>query len=110
MHFSYSTAFRLTFALSMQHSGVVLTGKIPGSHGPWTEGRRKRIFGRCPKKTFLITPFWSTEIGSLYTRSCLNERVNMKESRQNNREIRVQDDKITETTNARSQLAFRYLL
>ena len=34
----------------------------------------------------------------------------MKESRQNNREIRVQDDNITETSNARSPLTFRNLL
>ena len=34
----------------------------------------------------------------------------MEESRQNNREIRVQDDKIKENTNARSPLTFRNLL
>ena len=34
----------------------------------------------------------------------------MKESRQNNRQIRVQDDNITENTNARSQLTFGNLV
>ena len=34
----------------------------------------------------------------------------MKERRQNHRDIRVQDDKITENTNARSPLALRNLL
>ena len=34
----------------------------------------------------------------------------MKESRQNDREIRVQDDSIMENTNASSPLAFRNLL
>ena len=34
----------------------------------------------------------------------------MKESRQNDREIRAQDDNITENTNARSPLTLRDLL
>ena len=34
----------------------------------------------------------------------------MKDSRQNNREIKAQDDNITENTNARSPLTFRNLL
>ena len=34
----------------------------------------------------------------------------MKESGQNDREVRVQDDNITENTNARSSLTFKNLL
>ena len=59
-----------------------------------------------PKKT----PFLSTEIGPLYTKSFVNERAKMKERRQNYRKIRVQDDSITETTNAKSPLRFQNML
>ena len=40
----------------------------------------------------------------------MNERAEVKDSRQNNREIKAQDDNITENTNARSPLTFRNLL
>ena len=45
-----------------------------------------------------------------HKKSCVNEKVKMKEMRQNCREIRVQDDKITENANAISPLTFRNLL
>ena len=47
----------------------------------------------------------------LYTRiSYVNERAKMKKSRQNDGEIRVQDDNIKQNTNAKSPLAFKNLL
>ena len=47
----------------------------------------------------------------LYTQiSYVNERVKIKGSRQNDREIRVQEDNIMENTNERSPLVFRNLL
>ena len=42
--------------------------------------------------------------------SFVNERAKIKESRQNYREIRVQDDNIAENTNTRFPLTFRNLL
>ena len=73
--------------------GAILARKISGSHGPADKGEKgglgeapanflPRPF--CPKKT----PYFSTEIGHLYTKSCKNERAKVKESRQNDREIR----------------------
>ena len=47
-----------------------------------------------PKKT----PFLRTEIFPLYTKSFVNERAKMKEGRHNYREIKGQDDNITEYT------------
>ena len=57
--------------------------------GPWlwAQGRREGVWGRSTKKIVLTTPFLSTEIGSLYTKRCVNERAKMKESRQNDREF-----------------------
>ena len=44
-----------------------------------------------------MAPGVREKIGHLYTKSCKNERAKMKESKQNDREITVQDDNITET-------------
>ena len=56
------------------------------------------------------TPFLSTEIGHLYKKSCVHENTKMKESRENDKEIRVLDYNITKNTNARSPLTFRNLI
>ena len=56
-----------------------------------------------------VSRYLSTETGPFCTKSCVNERAKLKESRQINREIRVQDDNITENSNIISPLTFRNL-
>ena len=55
-------------------------------------------------------PFLAQSLTTYTPKGCRNERAEMKESRLNDREIRVQDDTITENTNARSLLIFRNFL
>ena len=78
----------------LQHSsrGAVLAGDIfggamapgmmekggPGASPPANFFRARPFL---PKKT----PYFSTEIGHLYMRSCKNERAKIKESRQSDR-------------------------
>ena len=58
----------------------------------------------------LFAPLLSTENGTFYTNRCVKENPIMKESRQINRQIRVQEDKKSENTNAKSPLTFRHFL
>ena len=84
---------------------------------PGRERERRSLWVLPPENIFYPRPFsirkgpdWVQRL-ALYTRkSYVNERAKMKESRQNYRKIRVQDDNITEYTNAESPLTFRNLL
>ena len=75
-------------------AGGVLSGKISGT---WPLGvKEKRESGARAQKILLITPFFPkktpcfcTEIGHLYTKGCKNEEAEVKESKQNCRELRV---------------------
>ena len=78
----------------LQHSskGAVLAGDI--LRGAMALGMmEKGGLGALPPANFFPTrpflpkktPYFSTEIGHLYMRSCKNERAKIKESRQNDR-------------------------
>ena len=76
---------------------------------PAREREKGESGSEAPRKLFWPRPFspqktsfLSTEVGPLYTKSFINERAKMKESRPNYREVRMQDDNITENTSAES--------
>ena len=81
--------------ISPQGIRAVLAGKISRDHGPGNMGERTGSGSFAPRKFFdhalfclKETPYFSTEIGHLNTKSCKNERAKMEESRQNDIEIK----------------------
>ena len=95
---------------------AVLAGKISGPYP--LGGKKGRDLGATlPENIFdhaLFSLrnrlFWAQRLALTTRRSFVDKRAKMTESRQNYREITVQDVNITETTEARSPLTFRNLL
>ena len=71
-----------------------------GGHGSWAQVKRKGEWGQAPRR--FCNPALSKERDWLLIHKKANENAIITESRQNNREIRVQEDKIKKNANARS--------
>ena len=100
------------------------------NHGRQKQGwfQREKSWGPCPRRKGITKAprsedsrkyfghalsvhrkcHFAVQRMATYTRKgCKSERAKITESRENDREIRVQDDSITENTNTRSPFIFR---